>query len=153
MANKSFISWADQHHPKWLDGLRVLLGIILLIKGISFIIHKEVVMQVFMENDISFIPWMLIHYVIVFQITNGALIAIGLVTRIACAVQIPTVVGALLVIWMRPEFSMYSSDVMLAVLVTFLLGLFFFYGAGPYSVDALLKKKRAENSVESFNGI
>ncbi|RZL22174.1 MAG: DoxX family protein, partial [Pedobacter sp.] len=29
-------AWGDHHHPKWLDYFRILLGLILVWKGISF---------------------------------------------------------------------------------------------------------------------
>jgi len=81
-------------------------------KGIT----KEVVAKLFMENDISFIPFMLMHYVIVFQITNGAIISIGLVTRIACLVQIPNVLGALyfnIFKWKKPFKGGWQLDLTL----------------------------------------
>ncbi len=31
--------WGDQHHPKWLDFIRIALGLVLIWKGIAFALN------------------------------------------------------------------------------------------------------------------
>jgi hypothetical protein len=45
-------------------------------------------------------------------------------------------------LWTREEFSVYGSDIWLAVLIVFLLVFFFMYGPGPYSVDRYLARMK-----------
>ena len=139
---ESIATWGDEHHPKWLDALRVILGVLLFAKGLSFILNRELVASILVANNFDFIPVLVMHYVIIFQMAHSVLIAIGLITRIAILAQLPIVLGALYMLWTREEFSVYSSDVWLAVLIVFLLVFFFIYGPGYYSVDHYLKRMR-----------
>ena len=141
-AFQSIAAWGDEHHPKWLDVLRVMLGILLFAKGLSFIMNKELVAEVLKANNFDFLPVLVMHYVIIFQMAHSVLIAIGLITRIAILAQLPIVVGALLLLWTREEFSVFSSDIWLAVLIVFLLVFFFIYGPGTFSVDNYLKRAK-----------
>ena len=33
--------WGDTHHPRWVDVLRVALGLLIFAKGVSFIMDRE----------------------------------------------------------------------------------------------------------------
>ncbi|MBE0644496.1 MAG: DoxX family protein [Bacteroidetes bacterium] len=134
--------WADAHHPKWLDVLRILLGVILFFKGLTFILDKNLTLQVLHDNDFGFIPLLIVHYVIIFQMAHSVLISFGLITRWAAAAQIPIVTGAIYLIATNSTFQPLGSDLWLAVLLLFLLVFFFVYGAGPLSVDAVIKRRR-----------
>jgi uncharacterized membrane protein YphA (DoxX/SURF4 family) len=141
-AVQSLTSWADAHHPKWLDVLRVLLGVVLFMKGLSFIIDKEMTLQILHDNQFDFISVLLLHYVIIFQMAHSVLIAVGLITRIAIAAQFPIVLGAVVLIATTGSFAPLDSDLWLAVILLFLLVFFFIYGPGPLSVDGALRRRR-----------
>ncbi len=138
----SITSWTDAHHPKWLDVLRMLLGVILFVKGLTFIVDKELTLRILHDNNFEFIPLLIVHYVIIFQMAHSVLITVGLVTRYASAAQIPIVLGAIVLIATDSSFHPLGSDLWLAVLLLFLLVFFFIYGAGPLSVDAMIKRRR-----------
>jgi putative oxidoreductase len=81
----SIVAWGDAHHPRWLDALRLLLGVFLFAKGLSFIQDKELVAGILKANNFDFIPVLVMHYVIIFQMAHSVLIAIGLITaRCTC---------------------------------------------------------------------
>ncbi|MBR9975037.1 MAG: DoxX family protein [Bacteroidetes bacterium] len=134
--------WADAHHPKWLDVLRILLGLILFFKGLTFILDKQLTVQLLHDNNFEFLPLLIVHYVIIFQLAHSVLITVGLVTRWAALAQIPIVGGAIWLIATNATFQPLGSDLWLAVLLLFLLGFFFVYGAGPYSADAVIRRRR-----------
>ncbi len=144
----SMSRWADAHHPKWLDVLRMLLGAVLFFKGLSFIVNKDVTMQVLHDNNYEFIPVLLLHYVIIFQMAHSVLIAIGLITRIAIAAQFPIVLGATILLVTTGSFAPLGSDLFLAILSLFLLAFFFVYGPGPLSVDAVVRRGSARVAEE-----
>ena len=131
--------WTDAHHPVWLDALRVLLGIVLFMKGLSFILDRELVAGILQTHNWEFIPVLLLHYVLIFQMAHSILIMVGLITRVAVLMQLPIILGALLVIG-RSEFSFYGSDLWLLLVIIFLLVVFFIYGPGHFSVDEYLKR-------------
>ncbi len=145
----SMTGWADAHHPKWLDVLRMLLGVVLFFKGLSFILNKDVTMQVLHDNNYEFVPVLLLHYVIIFQMAHSVLIAIGLITRIAIAAQFPIVLGAAILLLSSGSFAPFGSDLFLVLLLLFLLVFFFIYGAGPLSVDAVLRKAAPKTAGET----
>ena len=138
---KNLENWADTHHPKWIDVLRIVLGIILLAKGILFISDREIILSMLAESSIKFISITIAHYVILAHLFGGLLIAIGLITRIAILFQIPILIGAIIFVDLPRAFQSVNSDLGFALLVLCLLIFFFFYGSGPLSVDNYLKKK------------
>ncbi len=144
-AMDSLTSWTDRHHPKWLDVLRILLGVVLFMKGLSFIIDKEMAQQILHDNHFDFISVLVLHYVIIFQMAHSVLIAVGLITRVAIAAQFPIVLGAVILIATTGSFAPLDSDLWLALMLLFLLVFFFVFGPGPLSVDAVLKRKRSSN--------
>ena len=133
--------WADAHHPKWLDVLRIILGIILFTKGVLFISDREVIISMLAESRIEFISIIIAHYVILAHLLGGLTIAIGLLTRISILLQIPVLIGAIIFVDLPRAFRSVNSDLGFAVLVLCLLLFFFLYGSGPLSVDNYLKKK------------
>ena len=46
-----FEHWGDTHHPKWLDIIRILLGVFLCYKGIDFLQNMGNLMGL-MENKV-----------------------------------------------------------------------------------------------------
>ena len=86
--------WADTHHPKWIDFIRVVLGLFILYKGILFISNTGALMNLIREADIGFFHMALAHYVAFAHLVGGLLIAIGLLTRLAVVIQIPILLMA-----------------------------------------------------------
>lgn len=138
---KSLEQWADTHHPKWIDILRIILGLILFAKGIIFISDREIILSMLAESRIEFISIIIAHYVILAHLIGGVTIAIGLLTRLSILFQLPILLGAIIFVDLPRAFQSVNSDLSLAVLVFCLLIFFFFYGSGPVSVDYYLKKK------------
>lgn len=146
----AMVVWADAHHPKWLDILRILLGIVLFLKGLSFILDKETTLQILHDQHFDFISLLILHYAIIFQMAHSILIAVGLITRYAVAAQIPIVLGAVILIGTTGSFATLGSDLWLAVILLFLLVFFFISGAGPISVDGLLKRRKHPEITEEL---
>ena len=133
--------WGDRHHPKWLDLLRIALGVFLCLKGIEFATNMSTVMNM-MTGNMPFSSFMMIligHYVVFAHIMGGFLLAIGLLTRFACIIQIPILIGAIIFIntneMLRPFSELFLWILILGVLIYFLI-----IGSGPWSVDAFIEK-------------
>ncbi|MEO6719979.1 MAG: DoxX family protein [Ferruginibacter sp.] len=130
-----FEQWGDSHHPKWLDIIRIILGVFLCYKGIDFLQNMGSLMSI-MSNKVQFNSLMFIvlgHYVVFAHIIGGILLTIGLFTRFACLIQIPIMIVAVLFIntggnMMRPYSEFFLSLVVLLLLVYFLI-----VGNGPWS--------------------
>jgi putative oxidoreductase len=137
-------NWGDIHHPKVLDVIRMLLGILLFLKGVQFFNNAPYLRYLIIENKIiqqspDLIAF-LIGYVTYVHLVGGILVFVGLFTRLAALLQIPVVFGA--VFFVNILSSYVNSELWLSVLVLALLFLFVIMGSGPFSLDrALLKSK------------
>ncbi|QEC53272.1 putative membrane protein YphA (DoxX/SURF4 family) [Anseongella ginsenosidimutans] len=130
--------WGDTHHPVWLDFVRIFLGVIILMKGIYFLNNSDAV-QAVMESRFGFMGWMSIHYVAFAHLVGGVLIFFGLLTRLAAAVQIPILIGAVFFVNITRGLSAVNSELWLSILVLLLLILFLVAGSGPLSLDQWFK--------------
>ncbi|HSD62958.1 MAG TPA: DoxX family protein [Ignavibacteriaceae bacterium] len=136
-------NWADRHHPKWIDYLRILLGIILLLKGIALIINREqVILNMEMSNIDVFSFLVTSQYVLVFYIAGGLLVAIGLLTRIIVLFQIPILIATIIFIDYHKGLFALNSELIYSILILGLLIFYLIYGSGKISVDNLLSKTR-----------
>jgi len=139
--------WGDTHHPKYLDILRIALGIFLCFKGVEFA-RNSTLLNEMLGSHVPFDSLLLLllgHYVIFAHIMGGFLLALGLLTRFACAIQIPVLIGA--IIFINSDLVNHFSELLLSILTLGLLFYFLIIGSGPWSVD-----KAIENRNELENG-
>lgn len=135
--------WADHHHPKWIDYLRVLLGVVLIFKGIALIVNREqVVINMEMSNIDVFSFLVTSQYVLIFYIAGGLLVAIGLLTRVITLCQIPILIATIIFINYHQGLFALNSDLIYSILILGLLIFFLIYGSGKFSVDYLLNKSK-----------
>ena len=121
-------AWGDQHHPKWLDYFRIVLGLTLIWKGIAFALNLEAFTSL-MENSgigaavsISLIA----HLIIMFHLIGGLMIALGTHTRLFCILNLPILLVAVFFVNLpahvfRPYSEVWLSGLVLAGLICFLI--------------------------------
>jgi putative oxidoreductase len=134
--------WGDRHHPKILDAIRMLLGIFLVVKGWIFFNNAAYLRDLIIANGAmrgspQFIT-AIINYVTYMHLVGGALIFLGLYTRLWALLQLPIVFGAVFFVNILSPFV--NSELWLSILVLALLILFVFIGSGPLSLDRFLSK-------------
>lgn len=138
--------WGDAHHAKWLDIVRIVLGLIIFSKGIALISDTGQQQELLFKNSVFGFSEMMasvaIHVVAFAHLVGGILITIGLVTRFAVVIQIPILICAVLFINISNGFSALNSELWLSLIVLCLLILFWVVGSGPFSVDHQIRKKR-----------
>jgi putative oxidoreductase len=133
-----FTAWADAHRENWLDCVRIYLGLGLFARGLILITGSNpgFFVDLMQRSGQSWLTsGMLMHYIMLAHFVGGLLLTIGFLTRIAAAVQIPILAGAVFVIH-RPDglFSLGQS-LEFSALVLFLLVVFTIAGAGKLSLD------------------
>lgn len=133
-------SWADGHQAKWLGILRILLGVIIFIKGLFFIMNTEALLAMIANSTIDLYAVLLVHLVASAHLVGGLLIMIGLITRIAVLFQIPILIGAIIFVNSKTGFFSMQSELTLSIFVLLLLVFFLLYGSGRYSVDEWMNK-------------
>ena len=136
--------WGDHHHPKWLDLLRIALGIFLCYKGVQFMYNTGVLLDM-MSRKMSFGQFTLVligHYIVAAHILGGVLLILGLLTRFACLIQIPILMGAIILVNASPTLMQPFSELMVSIVVLLLLVYFLIIGNGPWSFDAFAETEQ-----------
>jgi putative oxidoreductase len=138
--------WGDTHHPGWIDIFRVLLGLILLWKGIEFAINLDAFSRLMARTKLitSLGISLSAHLIIFIHIIGGILITIGTHTRTSCLLQIPILLVAVFYVNLPGGVFKPYSEFSLSVAV--LIALFFFLveGNGPLSVERENYRKEFE---------
>lgn len=134
--------WGDTHQSKWFSLIRVLLGMIILFKGINFIQNTDAISTMIANSSVSFYAVGMAHIVALAHLMGGLLIILGLLTRVAVSFQIPILLGAVIFINAQRGFFSMESELGISLLVLGLLFFFLIYGSGSYSVDEFMKKHK-----------
>lgn len=128
--------WANAHTNIFTDSLRVLLGVFIFLKGLSFATDAEYLFHVLRtvsgHGDYVF----LVEYVALAHLCGGVFIVLGLVTRLAALVQMPILVGAVTVNFIG---AMNYAHLGQALIAFFACAFFIFYGSGKHSIDKMLR--------------
>jgi uncharacterized membrane protein YphA (DoxX/SURF4 family) len=94
-----------------------------------------------MSRKVPFSSFMLIllsHYILFAHIMGGFLLAVGLLTRFACILQIPVLIGA--IIFINASMLRPFSEIFLSLLILMLLVYFLVIGGGPWSLDRVIDR-------------
>ena len=137
---KKFSNWGDAHHPKMLDVIRMLVGLLLVVKGYVYFIHAAYIRDLIIENKLinqsEDLISAIIFYTTYVQLVGGTMIFLGLLTRLASILVLPIVFGAIFFINILNPF--FNAELWLSILVMALLILFIVIGSGPLSLDRFL---------------
>jgi len=133
-------NWGDSHHPRVLDIVRIALGAFLLLKGIAFMQNTEYLKAIIIDQDVinlsNGLLMALVYYVAFAHMVGGVLIGVGILTRFGCIIQIPIVVGAILLSGIFEDAVNYMVWPSVAALIA--LVIFLILGSGPWSLDRYL---------------
>jgi putative oxidoreductase len=134
--------WGNSHRPGFLDIFRIALGIFITYKGIFFITHMNELEMTASGINLWFAGAAISHYVIFAHILGGPLIIFGLFTRAACLIQLPILLGAVLLVNSPKGFLSVGNHMELEISLIVLVGLivFMIFGAGRYSIDAMRRR-------------
>lgn len=135
--------YGETHHPKWLDIVRMLLGIIILLRGYYYVRNNHALMTLLDNNNVHLYNNVIEHVIALTHLMGGGLIILGLITRLACLFQVPILFAAVIFVNKAPSGLLSPNPEFLLALITLLLLIFFvIYGPGPWSVDKLIDKNR-----------
>ena len=136
--------WGVSHHPKWMDIVRIALGIFLCYKGVDFLFNMSKLINL-MSNRTSFGSFAYImagQYVVFAHIIGGIFLIFGLFTRFACVIQIPILIGAILFVNSSPEMLQPYSELIISIVVLILLIYFLIAGNGAWSFKIPEEEKK-----------
>jgi putative oxidoreductase len=124
--------WGDAHHPQWLDFVRIGLGIFLCFKGVDFLNNMSAMLNLITSKMSfgSFTSMLMSNYIAFAHILGGILLILGVLTRFACVIQLPILLGAIFFIGLSPDMYRPLSEVLLSIGVFLLLVVFLVIGNG-----------------------
>lgn len=129
-------NWGDHHHPQWLDFFRLILGGILIWKGIAFLSNLSAFTALIHGSiGATFTASLIAHAIIVIHMIGGFLILLGTNTRWSCFLNLPVPLLALLFSDLRPTIFSPYADVWLSVAILSGLICFLIEGNGSLSID------------------
>ncbi len=135
-------------HLRPMDALRIYLGIALLIKGVYFIVNmnelERTLGETALSNGFAVQAQAMIAWTVVFaHVIGGAALVLGFVTRVAAAINAVILLGAVIITLTGSGISggLLSTNInfQFTALVFFILALFVWRGAGPLSLDHLVR--------------
>ncbi|WP_053992442.1 DoxX family protein [Mangrovimonas sp. TPBH4] len=136
---KTLNKWANAHTYYPLDLLRIVLGVFLFTKGISFMANSQILMDLFSPIQNIAGGMITVHYVAPAHFIGGALIAFGLLTRWAIIAQLPILIGAILINFVG---EMNTTNLVVATITLLVCIFFLFYGSGKHSADYYFKMQQ-----------
>lgn len=140
------LNWLEDHRDWVVELLRMYLGVVLFLKGLQFLSSiPELIKLLGLPESSVWIAGFLGHYIMLAHLVGGVFVFIGLLTRYACAAQIPILSGAIVLMATGRFASDPSAGSLEYVTAVFLLlVMFLFYGGGRLSADYYLDKRLRE---------
>ena len=130
------------------DLLRIYMGVALFIRGMQFIVDADTFFGLMSADSSSQLQsTLLLHYVALTHIFGGFMLMAGLLTRVAVLLQIPVLIGALVVTGGPAGLLQGFQGFELASLTLFLLLLLFLHGPGIWSADYFLFQREGPAPV------
>lgn len=126
-----------------LDALRVYLGTGLFFRGLALLMTEEGLQQLIGTTEPGLGLAGLTVYVTAAHLVGGALLVVGLYTRFAALVQLPVLVGAVVVVHWQDGLLSANQSLEFSALVLFLLVLVCTFGSGRWSLDARWRRPPA----------
>lgn len=125
--------WGERHHPRWVDYIRILLGVFLIYKGIDFLIHMGRLTSLLASGKKfgDFVYLLAGHYVVFAHLLGGLALVLGMFTRAACLFQIPVLIGAVFFVNSNPDMLQPYAEIITSIVVLLLLIYFLIAGNGP----------------------
>jgi putative oxidoreductase len=128
--------WGDTHHPQWLDIVRIALGAFLCFKGVEYLYNMGTMLNLITNRMAfgSFSSMLMSNYIAFAHLLGGILLILGVLTRFACLIQIPILLGAIFFVNLSPDLYRPFSELLLSIVVLLLLILFLVIGNGRWSM-------------------
>jgi uncharacterized membrane protein YphA (DoxX/SURF4 family) len=141
----SYFKWVEGQKGIFVDLVRIYLGIGLVVRGFLFMGQPELLTDSLSRaGDFSSSQSYLMHLVALVHIGGGALLAIGLLTRIAALTQLPILTVAVFGVHLQEGLGGTGQSLEFSALVLFLLVIIFVRGSGPLSLDQYILERETE---------
>lgn len=140
---KRLIDWFDANKDFGYDLMRIYLGVGLFAKGVYFLSDRQFLADILKgTGQLDFAGSIFVHYIALAHLFGGLCMALGLLTRTAALIQIPILVGAIALVHLKEGLFTRGQTLEFSLLVLFLLILTLMYGAGRFSLEYYLFRRK-----------
>jgi putative oxidoreductase len=129
------------------DLMRAYLGIGLVVRGILFVSRPELALGYLQDIHSWFLPYALAHFIAVAHLCGGVMLTLGLATRLAAALQVPILIGAVFLVHSQSGLLDVGQSLEFSSLVLVLLLVYLTFGSGQLSADAFLAQSATRSSA------
>ena len=129
--------------------LRCYLGVALVIKSFVYLVHGDQLLRMMQSSGVPYASSALAQLVAVVHLAGGLMLAFGLRTRIAAAIQIPNVLGAIVYVHWRAGLFGTDQSLELTTFVLVVLLLFAAVGGGSWSVDGAFERQSSRSMTQN----
>lgn len=112
------------------DLIRIYLGVGLAVRGILFLMDPTFIGNM-LEGSGALWP----RVIALGHLAGGVLLAVGLFTRLAAAIQVLPVLGAVIMLHLREDLASENQSLEFSALVLVMLIFFACFGSGEWSLD------------------
>lgn len=127
------------------DLIRIYLGVGLAVRGILFLMDPSWIGHM-LEGSAESAVWP--RVIALGHLLGGGLLAVGLFTRLAAAVQVLPVLGAVVMLHLRDDLAGENQSLEFSALVLVMLIFFACFGSGEWSLDHQRQTHRSAARVD-----
>jgi uncharacterized membrane protein YphA (DoxX/SURF4 family) len=135
----------DSHRDLAYSLIRMYLGVALVARGWSFLSDPAAITELAGAQEVYW--WY--SYLIGAHLVGGLMLTFGFLTRLAALLQIPILVVAVFFVHLREGLMTVGQSLELAILVLFLMTVFFIFGSGIIALDNYIAEKKTESQLPS----
>jgi len=146
------VPWLEARRHLCFEVLRMYLGVGLFMKGVLFASDPDALSGWVRGGSLDASIAMLAHYIVLAHICGGLMLAAGLLTRVAAAVNVPILLGAVVFVHANDGLFTVAQGLEFTLFVLFILVLMVWHGSGRWSLDYVLfvrpeQVKRAQEGL------
>lgn len=139
-----FLNWFEERKDWAIEFLRMVLGIMLFLKGFSFMRNMDQLLDLVGLSTTLWVAGVFAHYIVFAHLLGGIFLTIGLITRVVALIQLPIVFGGIIALFLKFGWSDSSDSLVYTALVFMLLVMYLFYGGGRLSADYFLSRNQGQ---------
>lgn len=128
------------------DLIRIYLGAGLAVRGILFLRDPSWIGDMLPDGSSVLGGSLWPHVIAVGHLAGGLLLAVGLFTRVAAAVQVLPVLGAVIMLHLREDLASENQSLEFSALVLVMLIFFACFGSGEWSLDRQRQAQRTSTA-------
>lgn len=117
---------------------RIFLGLALTIRGWMILLNPDSILELGVGRE--YFIW--VSLVGITHLSGGLLLLFGFLTRLGALIQIPILMSAIFFAHVHTKLMMGGQSLELAVMVLFLLCIYFIFGAGKLSLRSLAASRK-----------